>query len=93
MEIIQYAKDTASTIVYNLRPESATLAGVQQKPALVLAILVVASLLIFVSIIGLSRAMEDSTVLKPVVKPVQPAAGANGAPAHAAAAIQPIEED
>eukprot|EP00953_Heterococcus_sp_UTEX-ZZ885_P042330 21515-Heterococcus_DN1.PRE.1 len=37
--------------------------------------------------------MEDSTVLKPVVKPVQPAAGANGAPAHAAAAIQPIEED
>jgi hypothetical protein len=35
--------------------------------------------------------MEDSTVLKPVVKPVQPAVGANGAPAHAA--VQPIEED
>jgi hypothetical protein len=43
MEIIQYAKDTVSTIVDNLRPESATLAGAQQKPALVLALLVVVS--------------------------------------------------
>jgi hypothetical protein len=42
-----------------------------------------------VSIIGLSKAMEDSTVLKPV----KPAAAANGAPANTAAAVQPIEEE